>query len=76
MLDSLYDAFFYGASNFTSTQAACLHWVGVSMPHDIDKVTVLDISAVIDVLKADLQGPFYCVLPTTSRNLWCSPMYV
>ena len=28
LLDSLYDAFHHGAYNFTSSVAACLHWVG------------------------------------------------
>ena len=43
--------------SFTSSEAACLHRVGVDMPHDSDRVPVLDISAVTDALKADLQGP-------------------
>ena len=56
LLDILYDAFHHGAFNFTSSMAACLHWVGVSMPCDTDRVPMLDISVVIDALKADLRG--------------------
>ena len=43
----------------SSSVAACLHRDGVSMSLDTDRlpVHVLDISAVIDALKADLRGP-------------------
>ena len=53
LLDNLYNAFYHGAFSFTSSVAACLHRVGVSMPRDTDKVPMLDISAVIHALKAD-----------------------
>ena len=56
LLDSCYDAFHHDAFNFTSSVAACSHRDGVSMPRDTDRVPMLDISAVIDALKADLQG--------------------
>ena len=52
---SLYDAFHHGAFNFTSSVAACLHRVGVSMPRDTDRVPMLDISAVIDALKLEAE---------------------
>ena len=65
LLDSLYDTFHDGAFNFSSSVAACLHRVGVSMPHDIDRVPVLDVPAVIDALKADLRVPSSVVV--------CSP---
>ena len=57
LLDSLSDAFQGGAFNFSSSVAACLHQVGVSMPHSVDVVPVLDVSVVVDALKASLQGP-------------------
>ena len=54
LLDRLYDAFHHGTFYFTSSVAACLHHIGVSMPRDTDRVPMLDTSAVIDALNADL----------------------
>ena len=58
LLDSLCGAVHADAFNFSRSVVAYLHWVGISMPHDIDKVhvPVLDISTVIDALKADLRA--------------------
>ena len=72
LLDSLYDAFHHSAFNFTSSVAACLHRVGVSMPRDTDRVHMLDISAAIDALKADLQGLGASTVSCPSSILWCS----
>ena len=57
LLDSLCDAFEDHAFNFSSSVAACLHQVGIDMPHTTDRVPVLDVPAVIDALKAGLAGP-------------------
>ena len=74
LLDSLNDAFHHGAFDFTSSVAACLHRVGVSMPRDTDRVPMLDISAVNDALKAVLRGlgasTVFC--PRQAPNLWQS----
>ena len=55
LLDNLFDAFHDGACNFAGSVATCLHRVGVSMPHDTNAIPVLDVAAVIDALKADLE---------------------
>ena len=57
LLDNLHDAFHGGACNFSSSVAFSLRSVGVSMPHDSDRVPVLDVPAVVDALKAHLRGP-------------------
>ena len=56
LLDRCYDAFHVGAFNFSSSVAACLHQVGVSMPHDIHRVPALNVPVVIDALRVDVQG--------------------
>ena len=35
--NSMYDTFHNVAFNFTSSVAACLHQIGVNMPHDINR---------------------------------------
>ena len=48
--------FFRAVLNFSSSVAACLHRVGVGMPHSIERVPVLHVSTVVDALKAILTG--------------------
>ena len=56
LLDSLCGAVHAAAFSFSRPVVAYLHRVGISMPHDTDKVPVLDISTFIDALKADLRS--------------------
>lgn len=53
LLDSLCDASHDDAFNDSSSVAACLHGVGVSMPHTTNRVPVMEISA---VMVADIVG--------------------
>ena len=55
LLGSLFDAYLNGAYNFASSVAACLHRVGVSMPHDTGTMPVLGEAVVVDRFRCTLR---------------------